>query len=113
MDKDTLYSISQRLEKFRNDRDWSQFHEPKNLIAAISGEIGEINRLTQWLDDEQIYEIQEQVELEIADIMIYCLNLSLIFGTDIVEVINLKIDDNEVRYPVDKCKGKSTKAEDL
>ena len=112
---DNLNTISNQLIKFRDDRDWSKFHTPKNLIMALSGEVGELNSLVQWLEDTQILngEIKPEVAKEMSDIFIYLLNLANRLDIDLLAAAQAKILDNEARYPVEKFKGVSTKSENL
>lgn len=112
---DTIDNLIDELIAFRDARDWEQFHTPKNLIMALNGEVGELNSLVQWLDNSQImkYEIRHSIGEEMADIFIYLINLANAMDIDLIHEANAKIMDNDARYPVEKCKGKSTKADQL
>ncbi len=94
----------ERIRKFRNDRDWSQFHTPANLSKAISIEAGEL--LEEFLWDEENYN-KEHVCEELADVLVYCVHMADCLGVDIEEIINNKMDKNEKKYPVEKAKGNS------
>jgi Predicted pyrophosphatase len=99
-----------RIRKFRNDRDWSQFHTPANLSKAISIEAGEL--LEEFLWDEENYN-KEHVLEELADVMVYCIHMADSLGVDLEEIINSKMDKNEEKYPVEKAKGNSKKYTEL
>lgn len=99
-----------RIRKFRNDRDWNQFHTPANLSKAISIEAGEL--LENFLWDDKNYN-KEHVLEELADVMVYCVHMADSLGVDIQEIINNKMDKNEKKYPVEKAKGNSKKYNEL
>ena len=111
--EDSIFETRQRLNQFINDRDWSQFHTPKNLMLAISGEVGELSELMQWGTDLEILDDAcfntKKYADEIADIFIYLVRLSDILGIDLLEIVNEKINDNADKYPVDKSKGNAKK----
>ncbi|MBA0125643.1 nucleotide pyrophosphohydrolase [Haloechinothrix sp. YIM 98757] len=100
-----LDDLRQRLREFADARDWHQYHTPKNLVMALSGEVGELNALFQWLTPEESDEWQDNPELaadvrdEVADIAIYLIRLADVLGVDILEVAKAKIDRNELRFP--------------
>jgi len=112
---DSLKLISERLESFRDARDWDKFHDPKNLILALSGETGELASLVQWVNSSEIYndELKADVSEEMADIFIYLINLANKIDINLLNVANSKIDKNNDRYPIDLCKGIAKKADDL
>ena len=95
-----------RIRKFTEDRNWDQFHSPANLAKSISIEANELLECFQWSDNN--YNI-EDVKEELADVLNYCLQMSLVLNVDPIEIINNKMDKTEKKYPVDKCKGSSTK----
>jgi len=103
---DRLEQLKQRIDKFNKDRDWDQFHTPSNLSKSISIEANELLECFQWSDTN--YNIEE-VKEELADVMNYCIQLSLVLNVDIIDTINTKMDKTELKYPVDKSKGVSTK----
>lgn len=103
---DKLELLKQRIDKFNKDRDWDQFHTPSNLSKSISIEANELLECFQWSDTN--YDIEE-VKEELADVMNYCIQLSLVLNVDIIDIINDKMDKTELKYPVDKAKGVSTK----
>lgn len=106
MTKDTI----ERIRKFTEDREWDQFHSPANLAKLIVIEAAELLECFQWSDEE--YDLQH-VKEELADVMVYCQNLLDKLGLDADEIINMKMTQNEVKYPVDKAKGKSDKYDQL
>lgn len=103
---DKLEILKQRIDKFNKDRDWDQFHTPSNLAKSISIEANELLECFQWSDTN--YDI-ESVKEELADVMNYCIQMSMVLGVDIVDIMNSKMDKTEMKYPVDKAKGVSTK----
>ena len=112
----TIQELKDILKKFRDDRDWKQFHNPKDLAEAISVEVGELQELFLWKDKEKIEdkikndpEFKAEVEKELADIIIFCLNFTNITDIDLSSVIKEKISINGKKYSVEKSKGKSTK----
>ena len=88
-----------RIRKFRNDRDWNKFHSPSNLAKAISIEAAEL--LEEFLWDNENYN-KQNVEEELADVMIYCLHMADALNVDINEIINSKMNKNEKKYPIEK-----------
>ena len=101
-----LEQVKQRIDKFNKDRDWDQFHTPANLAKSISIEANELLECFQWSDSN--YDI-ESVKEELADVMNYCIQMSMVLGVDIFDIINDKMDKTEKKHPVDKAKGVSTK----
>lgn len=99
-----------RIRKFRKDRDWDQFHSPSNLAKAISIEAAEL--LEEFLWDNENYN-KKNVEEELADVIVYCIHMSDSLGVNITEIINNKMDKNEMKYPIDKSKGNSKKYTEL
>ena len=91
-----------RILKFSEDRDWDQFHSPANLAKSISIEANELLECFQWSDDN--YDINE-VKEELADVMVYCVDMLDKLGLDVDEIINAKMDKNEAKYPVEKARG--------
>ena len=100
----------ERIKKFRDDRDWKQFHTPSNLAKAISIEAGEL--LEEFLWDNDNFNLQN-VKEELADVMIYCIHMANALDVNIEDIINMKMDKNELKYPVEKAKGKSSKYTEL
>lgn len=102
--------LKQRIDKFNKDRDWDQFHTPCNLAKSISIEAAELLECFQWSNDKYA---KEAVLEELADVMNYCIQMSQVLDVDIVDIINKKMDKTELKYPVDKAKGVSTKYDKL
>lgn len=100
----------QRIRKFTEDRDWDKFHSPVNLAKSISIEANELLECFQWSDDE--YDIQH-VKEELADVLVYCRNMLDKLGLDEDEIVNMKMNQNEAKYPVDKARGKNSKYNEL
>lgn len=99
-----------RIIKFSEDRDWDQFHSPANLAKSISIEAGELLECFQW--DENSYDVGK-VREELADVIIYCVDMLDKLGLDVDEIVNAKMDQNEAKYPVEKAKGIATKYDKL
>jgi NTP pyrophosphatase (non-canonical NTP hydrolase) len=100
-----LEDLIQRLRDFAAAREWESFHTPKNLTMALSGEVGELISLFQWLTPEQCAAWREDAELEanvldeIADVTLYLVRLADVLGLDLFAAANAKIDRNEGRFP--------------
>lgn len=97
--------LKKRIDKFNKDRDWDQFHSPSNLAKSISIEAGELLECYQWNENADIEEVKE----ELADVMNYCIQLSMVLDVDIIDIMNKKMDKTEKKYPISKSKGVSTK----
>ena len=105
-----MKKLMSKINQFRDDRDWQQFHTPSNLAKAISIESGEL--LEEFLWDNDNFNLQN-VKEELADVMIYCIHMANALDVNIEDIINMKMDKNELKYPVEKAKGKSTKYTEL
>ena len=103
--------IIQALLKFRNERDWEQFHNPKDLALAINVEAGELLELFLWKNPDEAN--KEKVEEELADIFAYGFLLADKYQLDIKEIVLEKIKKNGEKYPVDKSKGNAKKYNEL
>ena len=99
-----------RIRQFSEDRDWDQFHSPANLAKSIVIEAAELLECFQWNNEE--FDLQ-QVKEELADVMVYCQNLLDKLDLDADEIVNMKMDQNEAKYPVDKAKGSAAKYDKL
>ncbi|CAI8368897.1 MAG: Uncharacterised protein [Bacteroidetes bacterium MED-G17] len=109
-----LKLIQSRLKKFAEDRDWEQFHSPKNITMALSVEVAELVEIFQWsnsggLDEINDPDIKVQIEKEIADIFNYLLKLTDMLDIDLEKAALNKIEENDTKYPVEKFKGISKK----
>lgn len=103
--------IIQTLLKFRNERDWEQFHNPKDLALAISIEAGELLELFLWKNAEDAN--KEKVKEELADIFSFAFLLAEKYEFDVKDIVLEKIKTNEKKYPVEKAKGTSKKYDEL
>ena len=99
-----------RILKFTTDRDWDQFHSPANLAKSISIEANELLECFQWSDTD--YKLDD-VKDELADVMVYCIDMLDKLGLDADEIINAKMDKNEAKYPAEKAKGNAKKYNEL
>ena len=110
--------IQSRLKKFAEDRDWEQFHSPKNITMALSVEVAELVEIFQWSNSGGLDEINDpdtkvQIEKEIADIFNYLLKLTDMLNIDLEKAALNKIEENDAKYPVEKFKGISKKYSDI
>ncbi len=106
-----LKNLEQLLVNFRDERDWKQFHNPKDLAVALSIEAGELLESFLWKDAEEAK--IEKVKEELADVLAYALLLGHHYGLDLEEVVREKVKKNGEKYPVDKAKGIATKYNEL
>lgn len=113
MNDDEIDDLKYRLRIFAEDRDWDQFHSPKNLSMALSVEAAELLEHFQWLTEEDSRQIQgdklEAVSQELADIQIYLIKIADKLNVDLLDAVEKKIEINEAKYPADKVKGKHKK----
>lgn len=103
--------IIKELIKFRNERDWEQFHNPKDLALAINIEAGELLELFLWKNAEDAN--KEKVKEELADVFAFAFLLADKFKFDVKQIVLDKIKQNGEKYPVDKAKGTATKYNEL
>ena len=100
--------------KFRDDRDWKQFHDPKDLAISISLEASELLEIFQWSrDDVYCLDKIDKIKEELADVVNYCILMADACNLDLDKIITDKIKLNAAKYPVDKAKGTSTKYNEL
>tara|TARA_X000000950_G_C13829328_1_gene625436 strand:+ start:74 stop:436 length:363 start_codon:yes stop_codon:yes gene_type:complete len=109
-----LKTIKEKLRKFSQDRDWDQYHSPKNLAMAMSVEVAELLEIFQWSNDGGMEKIEDketkkQIEEEIADIFNYLVKFVDLMDLDLEQLSLEKIKKNDMKYPVNKFKGKSDK----
>jgi len=105
-----IKEIQNKLAKFSAERDWDQFHSPKNLAMALTSEVGELNELFQWLTEEQSKNVDnDEIRQEIADIFIYILRLADKLNINIEDAVREKMEINAKKYPIDLAKGNATK----
>ncbi len=114
---DALQPLAQRLEQFAQARDWQQFHSPKNLASALVVEAGELLEHFQWLTEEQSRNLEsdkkQAVAHEMADVLLYLVQLSSALGIDLMEAAQRKMEINAQKYPVEQARGSSKKYDEL
>ena len=108
-------NITQQLIKFRDERDWAQFHDSKNLALALLLEASELNELFLWKQEEaQIESVDEhRLAEELADVIAYALLLAEKHQLNVTTILEKKIQQNKEKYPIDKAKGSSKKYNEL
>lgn len=99
-----------RIRKFTEDREWDRFHTPENLAKSIVIEAAELLECFQWSDSN--YDLQH-VKEELADVLVYAQDLLDKLGLDADEIVNMKMDQNERKYPIEKAKGNAAKYDQL
>ena len=108
-----LEEIRQRVANFAQERDWEQFHSPKNLAMALSVEVAELLEHFQWLSESQSYDLDEltrrAVAEEIADVQVYLVRIADTLGIDILASVSSKMEQNAQKYPADKVRGSAKK----
>jgi NTP pyrophosphatase (non-canonical NTP hydrolase) len=112
-----IQQLQDQLNHFAHQRNWEQFHTPKNLVMALSGEVGELTEIFQWLTAEQSQQLtedtKEKVEEEIADVMLYLARLADQCNIDLMAACQRKLSKNAVKYPINKCYGSAKKYTEL
>ncbi|MFJ1562135.1 nucleotide pyrophosphohydrolase [Streptomyces mirabilis] len=107
--------LQDELARFAAEREWEQFHTPKNLAMALAGESGELLEVFQWLTPEQSAQVMEdparavQVREEMADVFAYLLRLADVLGLDLEQALTEKIETNRRKYPVHVARGRADK----
>ncbi|MDX4038500.1 nucleotide pyrophosphohydrolase [Aliarcobacter skirrowii] len=108
-----IEQIKQRIQKFSDDRNWDEFHNPKNLVMALNGEVGELNEIFQWLNFEESMnlpeDVKEHTKEELADIAIYLIRICMKLDIDLEKAILNKMTKNEAKYPAEISQGGSKK----
>lgn len=108
-----LPALARRLREFAAERDWEQFHSPKNLAMALIGEAGELAAEFQWMTEEESRAPDRaqlaRIRAEAADVFIYLVRLADKLGIDLVAAAHEKMKENAARYPADKVRGSSKK----
>lgn len=111
--------VQQQLRDFARERDWEQFHTPKNLASALAVEASELLEIFQWLTDSQAMAIKDdgesmrKVEEEVADVALYLLRLADVLSLDLQIVVDRKLRINAEKYPVEKARGNAKKHNEL
>ena len=105
-----MQELLKKIKRFRQDRDWDQYHSPKNLAMALMVETAELAELFQWLTQAESRELvntrREAIEDEIGDVLIYLVNLADKCGIDPLEAAHKKIAKNNSKYPADRVRGR-------
>ncbi|MBP8307762.1 MAG: nucleotide pyrophosphohydrolase [Burkholderiaceae bacterium] len=114
---DSLRDLQQQLDQFAQERDWRQFHSPKNLAAALVVEAAELLEHFQWLTEEQSRALPpgklDAVGAEVADVLLYLIQLAGALGVDPIEAARAKLKLNEQKYPAERARGTSKKYDEL
>jgi NTP pyrophosphatase (non-canonical NTP hydrolase) len=112
-----LRNLALQLDHFAKDRDWQQFHSPKNLASALVVEAGELLEHFQWMTEQKSRalapETRDAVAAEVADVLLYLLQLSTALGIDPIEAAQEKLKLNGLKYPVERARGNSKKYDEL
>ncbi|MGB2832588.1 MAG: nucleotide pyrophosphohydrolase [Methylotenera sp.] len=110
---DSLNNLRSRIDRFVTERDWAQFHTPKNLVMAMIVEAAELVELFQWNTPEESQQLtpekREAVSHELADTFVYLLRIAEVLEIDLIEAANAKIELNAKKYPVGKVRGSNAK----
>ncbi len=116
MPRDSLEDLNAQLLAFARERDWEQFHSPKNLSMALAGEAGELLEHFQWLSEEQSSKLdaakKDEVALELADILIYLIRLSERLDINLVDAAYRKMAINQTRYPKERVRGDARRSDE-
>ncbi len=111
-----IETLIQRIRQFARDRDWEQFHSPKNLAMGVSVEAAELVEIFQWLTEEESKNLdstqQGRVEEELADVAVYLLKIADCLNIDLLDAIDRKLTKNEIKYPADLVRGSAKKYSD-
>lgn len=107
--------LATALEAFATERDWHQFHSPKNLVMALSGEVGELTEIFQWMTEDASRTAgrdpatADKVREELADVLLYLVRLADVLGVDLNDAATQKLQLNAEKYPAEKARGSSKK----
>jgi NTP pyrophosphatase (non-canonical NTP hydrolase) len=108
-----LEVLKEQLKQFSAERDWDQFHSPKNLSMALAVEASELLEIFQWMQEAESLDpdikLRERIREELADVFVYCLLMSNKLGIDLVAAATDKLQKNAAKYPADRVKGSSKK----
>lgn len=106
-----------KVRQFAEERDWAQFHSPKNLSMALAVECAELMEHFQWLTEIQSRRLGRkqlrEIEMELADVQIYLIRLSQVLGVDVISASKKKLLDNARKYPVSRARGSAKKYTEL
>jgi NTP pyrophosphatase (non-canonical NTP hydrolase) len=118
-ERTSVEDLKKRVAAFRDARDWKKFHNPKDLAASISIEANELLELFQWKTPDEVESLlkdprkREDVQDELADIVVYCISAADQMGVDLSDAIESKLRKNEAKYPVEKAFGNNKKYTEL
>lgn len=107
--------LAAALERFAAERNWAQFHSPKNLVMALTGEVGELSEIFQWMDEEQSKDAArhpdtaQAVQDELADVLMHLVRLASVLGVDLDAAARQKLEQNNRKYPIEKARNSSKK----
>ena len=106
-----LSKLNKEVDEFVEERNWEEYHTPKNLVMALSGEVGELNECFQWLNDDDIEDVKNSpeklipIEHEIADVFIYLIRIANKMGIDVEDAVYKKMELNRLKYPAESNQG--------
>jgi dCTP diphosphatase len=109
--------LQEAVARFARERDWQPFHSPKNLAMALTGEVGELVELFQWLSEDASHRVARDpataraVRDELADVLVYLVRLAAVLEVDLDEAVRSKLATNELKYPVERARGKAGKVQ--
>lgn len=112
-------ALTQALRQFAAERDWEQFHSPKNLVMALTSEVGELVELFQWMPEEQSKHAGQEpataraVRDELADVLLYLVRVADVLGVDLDAAVSDKLHANAIKYSAELVRGSSRKYSDL
>mgnify|MGYP002511853187 CR=1 FL=1 len=115
----SIYELTRKVERFCEQRDWNQFHNPKDLAIGISTEANELLDIFRFKTDEQMRDMfidevsREKIEDEIADVLFFVLRFAQMNDLDLEKCIDHKLEKNALKYAVEKCKGKNLKYNEI
>ena len=114
-----ISDVLARLHDFTDERDWAQFHTPRNLVLALVGEVGELAELVQWRTDAEVVDLartddgHEALSDELADVFTYLVSIAEALGIDLDEAVHAKISKNAAKYPPHLARGSNAKYTEL
>ena len=109
--KTTILELRERVQTFVSDRDWTKYHNPKDLAMSIAIEASELMEVFQWAGEDEVASLTRdnagsaRVQAELADVVIYCLSLANVAGIDVAQAVVRKIGRNEEKYPAEEFRG--------
>ena len=110
---DEIKLLIEKIKKFRDERDWMQFHDHKNMAISLALEAAEVLEHFQWKSKEEVEkyakENKDEIGEELADVAIYLFEMADNLNIDLIKVMDKKLDKNALKYPVGKARGKATK----